>query len=103
MLSAFLRRLSAARALWRHLRFDDSGSVVTILVALPVLAGVVAIGVETGELYRIKRQMQSAADAAALAGSVDRAASFSNTLITTHPHYQPHPNRFLNRSNPAAF
>ena len=43
MLSAILRRLSVARALWRNLRLDDSGSVVTILVALPVLAGAVAI------------------------------------------------------------
>ena len=99
MLSAILRRLSAARALGRNLRLDDSGSVVTILVALPVLAGAVAIGVETGELYRIKRQMQSAADAAALAGSVDRAAGKSSTVITTDARYEAQRNGFTDGSN----
>jgi hypothetical protein len=98
MLSAILRRFSVARAL-RNLRLDDSGSVVTILVALPVLAGAVAIGVETGELYRIKRQMQSAADAAALAGSVDRAAGKSTTVITTDAQYEAQRNGFTNGSN----
>ncbi len=67
MLSAILRRFSAVRSMWRRFGLNDSGSVTTFLIAIPVLAGTVAIGVETGQLYRVKRQMQSAADDAALA------------------------------------
>src|SRR6185369_13444761 len=97
MLSAILRRFSVARAL-RNLRLDDSGSVVTILVALPVLAGAVAIGVETGELYRIKRQMQSAADAAALAGAIDSMASRTSS-ITTDAKYEAQRNGFTDNGD----
>src|SRR5262247_3179362 len=83
MLSAISRRLSAARALWRQLGLNESGSVATVLVAVPVIAGTVAIGVETGQLYRTKRQMQNAADAGALAGSVEKVNGVTVTVNTS--------------------
>jgi Flp pilus assembly protein TadG len=98
MLSAISRRLSAARALWRHLRLNESGSVATVLVAVPVIAGTVAIGVETGQLYRTKRQMQNAADAAALAGSVEKINGRTGT-ITSAALYESQRNGFTNGSN----
>src|SRR6266568_4947948 len=99
MLSATSRRLSAARILWRRLGLNDAGSVTTMLIAVPVIAGTVAIGVETGQLYRVKRQMQGAADAAALAGTVDSIAGKTGTVITSDARYEAQRNGFTNGSN----
>src|SRR5437764_544503 len=96
MLSAISRRLSAAHILWRRLALHSSGSVATILVAVPLVAGAAAIGVETGQLYRVKRQMQAAADAAALAGTVDKLAS--KDYVTT-ARYEAERNGFKNGVN----
>ncbi|HEV2099018.1 MAG TPA: pilus assembly protein TadG-related protein, partial [Stellaceae bacterium] len=54
----------------------DQQGVVAIIVAIAAtaLVGFTALGVETGLWYTIKRQNQSAADAAALAGAYERAA-----------------------------
>jgi len=70
-----------------------------MLVILPVLAGTVALGVETGRLYTIQRNMQNAADSAALAGSIDRINSQSNTTITTDAQYEAQRNGFTNGVN----
>src|SRR5476649_664170 len=71
MSRVFSRTLSVARSGWRHFRRDENGSVLAYMVVIPVLAGALAIGVETGELYRVKHQMQAAADGAALVASFD--------------------------------
>jgi hypothetical protein len=84
---------------WRRLWRDESGSVMSFLVVVPVLMGAVAIGVETGELYRTKRQMQSAADDAALAGSIDRLAAKNNTTITATARYEAQRNGFQDGVN----
>lgn len=98
-----LRRLSrgvhSAHATWQRLRRDDSGSVLSILVVVPVLVGAVALGVETGEMYRVKRQMQNAADAAALSGSVDRMAGLDSATITATARYEAQRNGFQNSVN----
>jgi Flp pilus assembly protein TadG len=72
---------------------------MSFLVVVPVLMGAVAIGVETGELYRTKRQMQSAADDAALAGSIDRLAAKNNTTITATARYEAQRNGFQDGVN----
>ena len=66
----FSRALSVAQSKWRRLRLT-SGSVLAYMVVIPVLAGALAIGVETGELYRVKHQMQGAADDAVLVAAFD--------------------------------
>jgi Flp pilus assembly protein TadG len=99
MLSAISRRLSAARILWRRLGLNDCGSITTVLVAVPVIAGTVAIGVETGQLYRVKRQMQAAADSAALAGTVDKVAGKPDNTITSDARYEAQRNGFTHGSN----
>src|SRR5215469_9545683 len=55
---------------------SDTRGAVVVLVALAftVLIGLVALGVETGLWYAVKRQDQSAADAAALSGAYEVAA-----------------------------
>ena len=54
------RIFRSARATWRRLGRDRSGSVISFLVVIPVLIGAAAVGIETGQLYRTKRQMQGA-------------------------------------------
>src|SRR5499427_6838314 len=49
-------------------------AAVVAALALTMLIGVVALGVETGLWYAIKRQDQSAADAAAISGAYEVAA-----------------------------
>jgi Flp pilus assembly protein TadG len=92
MLQITLRSLKAAFVRGRSLGRNEAGSMVSMLAVIPVLAGTVAIGVETGELYRTKRQMQSAADDAALAGSIDRMNN--STSITTDAKYETQRNGF---------
>jgi Flp pilus assembly protein TadG len=88
-----------ARKQCQRLASDRSGSVIALLAVLPVLAGAVAIGIETGQLYRVKRQMQNSADAAALAGSIDRMAGKTTTVITTTARYEAQRNGFTNGTN----
>lgn len=92
------RVLRDARLQWRRLIQDERGSIIVLAIWLPVLAGAVAIGVETGELYRIKRQMQSAADAAALAGAIDSMASRTSS-ITTDAKYEAQRNGFTDNGD----
>jgi Flp pilus assembly protein TadG len=96
MMQAASRTLRAVRTQMRRLYRDEKGTAVAFLVVIPVLAGTVAIGVETGQLYRLKRQMQGAADAAALAGAVDRIAGKSSGVITTTAQYESQRNGFTN-------
>jgi hypothetical protein len=58
----------------RLLRDRRGVSVVLIAIAFPALIGVTALGVEIGFWYALKRQDQTAADAAALSGAYERAA-----------------------------
>jgi hypothetical protein len=69
--------------LLRRLLHDRRGlSAVTVAVSLPVLFGVAGLGVDTGLWYTIKRQNQSAADAAALSAAYEVVAG--NTDVTNN-------------------
>src|SRR5215831_11627420 len=58
--------------LLRRLFHDKRGlSAVTVAVSMPVLFGVAGLGVDTGLWYAMKRQNQSAADAAALSAAYE--------------------------------
>ena len=62
-----LRRLVA-------LRRECAGSILfTFGLALPVIVGVVGLGVESGAWYLDKRTQQTEADAAARSGAYERA------------------------------
>jgi Flp pilus assembly protein TadG len=59
-------------SLLRRLLRDKRGlSAVTVAVSMPVLFGVAGLGIDTGLWYTIKRQNQSAADAAALSAAYE--------------------------------
>src|SRR5579872_1481047 len=99
MMQIASRVVCSVRSAWHRLGRDESGSVLTLLTALPVLAGAVAIGVETGELYRVKRQMQVSADAAALSASVDLLAGKTMDQATTTAKYEAQRNGFTDGVN----
>jgi len=69
--------------------------------AIPVFAGVVAVGAETGNFYNQKRQMQNAADAAALSASIDKLAnnSISNDALNASANSAAQRNGFSNGVN----
>lgn len=94
MLRAISRRLDLVSSMWRRLRRDRAGSVLGLVAVVPVIIGAVALGVETGQAYRTKRQMQGASDAAALAGSIDRIAGKDNTTIIATARYEAQRNGF---------
>ncbi len=93
------RTFGAVRAKARSFGLDETGTVAAFVVAVPVLAGVVAVGAETGNFYRLKRQMQNAADDAALSGSIDKLAGKSTPTITTDAQYEAQRNGFTNGVN----
>ena len=93
------RTLSVAQSEWRRFRRDENGSVLAYLVVIPVLAGALAIGVETGELYRVKHQMQSAADDAALAYAYDIINGKSTSAASIDALYEAQRNGFTNGAN----
>lgn len=99
MLHFAARAIRSARKHWHRLVGDEKGSVIAFLAVLPVLAGAVAIGVETGQLYRVKRQMQGSVDAAALAGSIDRMAGKTSATITATAQYEAQRNGFTDGAN----
>src|SRR6516225_11834525 len=76
---ARLPLLSAIARAWR----DERGvSAVVIALGATVLIGFAGLGVETGLWYSIKRQNQSAADAAAISAAYEVLAG--NTNVTTN-------------------
>jgi len=99
MMRGVSRAFRSARLTWQRLLQDKRGSVLAVFAALPVVAGTVAVGVETGQLYRTKRQMQGAADAAALAGAISKVNGGSNTAAAAAAQYEAQRNGFQNGVN----
>ena len=97
MMRGASRALRSARLTCQRLLKDERGAVLAFFVAIPVVAGTVAVGVETGQLYRTKRQMQGAADAAALAGTVDKMNGGTGFIATAL--YEAQRNGFQNGVN----
>src|SRR5215831_9912571 len=72
--------------LLRRLLHDKRGlSAVTVAVSMPVLFGVAGLGVDTGLWYAMKRQNQSAADAAALSAAYEVIGNHTNVAIDLTP------------------
>lgn len=99
MWGSLSRTLGVVRAKVSRFGRDEAGTVVMYAVAIPVFAGVVAVGAETGNFYRLKRQMQSAADDAALAASIDSLAGKPQATITSDALYEAQRNGFANGVN----
>jgi hypothetical protein len=67
---------------------DDRGAVAIIMgLVLPVLIGMVGLAVEVGSWFGERRSLQSAADAAALAGAWDLLSGSNETVTTSATTY----------------
>lgn len=67
---------------FRHHENEDSGAIAVLFaLSLVVLIGLAALAVDVGYWYASKRQLQTAADAAALAGAQDLAKGKTNAEI----------------------
>lgn len=67
--------------MYAWMRKDDGAVAVTVALLLIVLIVLSALVVDMGYWYNVRRQLQAAADAAALAGCRDLAGGASNTEI----------------------
>jgi Flp pilus assembly protein TadG len=76
-----------ARRVFRRLGRDTRGTalVLVAITLLPVLIPVVGLGVDTGMWYTIKRQNQSAADAAAISAAYEVIAGNTNVTNKLQP------------------
>lgn len=70
-------------------RKNDEGAVaVLVAVMLVVLLGMAALAVDAGALYSERRQMQTAADAAVLAGVMELPASPDSAVATAQQYVE---------------
>src|SRR3954467_15127378 len=69
----------------RRARGERGQILAVIVLALVALLGIAAFAIDVGYAYYAKRQLQSATDAAALAGAQDLRAA--NTAINTATTY----------------
>lgn len=69
--------------MFARLTRDDGAFAVLFAILLVVIIGFAALAVDVGYWYASKRQLQTAADAAALAGCNDLARGRSNVIIWT--------------------
>jgi Flp pilus assembly protein TadG len=78
------RPQSTVSTISRRLRRDESGAIaIMFALMLPVVLGAIGMGVEIGNWFASKRELQSAADAAALAGALESNAGSTSTTITS--------------------
>lgn len=74
--------MSGCRPGWRGLLRDRRGSVAVVMaLVLPLVVGMVTMGVETGLWFAAKRELQSAADGGALSGAFEVQAKTGTAAI----------------------
>jgi Flp pilus assembly protein TadG len=72
--------------IWGRFWRDRRGAVaVAVAILLPILIGFAGLGVEVGLWFRVQRQNQAAADAAAISAALEYAAQIEQPGITTNP------------------
>ena len=73
-----------ARACLRRLSREESGQMLPIVaLMMVVLLGMTGLALDVGHVYMCHRELQSSADAAALAGATSMAGATSHPLATT--------------------
>ena len=68
---------------WKSFAGDEKGIIIVMFaLMLPLLVGFVGLGVEVAFWFTLKRDLQAAADAAAVAGSYELAEGRSSSITT---------------------
>jgi Putative Flp pilus-assembly TadE/G-like len=77
---------AGTRGAWRQLWHDRRGATAMIIaVSLPILLAITGLGIDAGWWYAIRRQNQSAADAAALSAAYEVAAGLRSVADNLTP------------------
>ncbi|HET9159303.1 MAG TPA: pilus assembly protein TadG-related protein, partial [Caulobacteraceae bacterium] len=71
------------KAIFRWAKSERGNIAILFALMLPLVVGGAAFGVETTYWYLTRLQMQTAADAAAMAGAMDARSGFTTTINTT--------------------
>jgi len=85
--------MARARRLWSD---SEGQALVLTAVAFSMLLGFMALAIDTGVLFRAKRNLQTAADSAAVAGTLDYLYKKSVTSATTEARSASSQNGFTN-------
>ena len=93
---------AASLLVWlaRFSRDRGGSTLVTVAITLPIVIGAVGIGVETGSWYSVRRQLQTAADAAAIAGAYE-LARHNPTAIETSAQREADRNGYVDSASAA--
>lgn len=80
MVRRIARRVIGAGA---RLRSDESGAMLVVMaLMMTLLMGLLGVGVEVGSWYMTRRTLQTAADAAAIAGALEEARGTAARVTT---------------------
>jgi Flp pilus assembly protein TadG len=71
------------KAILRWARSERGNIAILFALMLPLVVGGAAFGVETTYWYLTRLQLQTAADAAAMAGAMDARSGYTTTITTT--------------------
>jgi hypothetical protein len=75
-------RSGVLRLLRRLLRQEDGNALVMVAASIPAVMMSLGLGVEGGMMYLLRRQAQTAADAAAISGGMELVRGQHATLVT---------------------
>lgn len=72
------------RFILRHFARDESGAIaIMFALMLPVLFGIIGLGVEAGLWFKERRELQTIADVAAISAAIENSYGATSTEITT--------------------
>lgn len=86
----------------RLLRDERGMAMMMTVLAMSVLLGFMGLAVDVGTLFHVKRELQTAADAAAVAGTLEYLYTDSVSKATTYADNASAANGFTNGSNGVA-
>lgn len=64
------------------LRDENGGIAIMFALMLPVIFGIIGLGVETGLWFKERRELQTIADAAAVSAAIENSMGENSTVIT---------------------
>jgi Flp pilus assembly protein TadG len=94
-----MHRANDRRIKWRR---NDSGQVlIALVIMLPILFGILGLGIDVAAFYSIKRFTQTAADAGAKAGAAELQKGSSHSLIVAAAQKDVTSNGYTNAASDA--
>src|SRR5438034_4328527 len=94
-----INRANDRRIKWRR---NDSGQVlIALVIMLPILFGILGLGIDVAAFYSIKRFTQTAADAGAKAGAAELQKGSSHSVVVAAAQKDVTSNGYTNAASDA--